>query len=464
MRNSGLPRQDATTATPTATGPGRRWRGDGMAGLIDSLLLIMARVGANLLALAWTMLLVRMIQPDLSGIAFRAIAIAQIGSILLTLNVESGSVRTLVPAIQAGRTDRAATFMRFNARILVLALPLLLVAALTWQLLGTTEGGGPLSLAIAAGMAACALARMTARHATALGVMRKGLLPRLLTGPLVMTAGLGLGMLTGIVLRPWHVAALYALSEVLTVIIQRRLLRDAFAQFRGRSGPASEWRDWLGLGLWLTPGLLMTEYRKALLIAAAGIMLAPAQLSLFAVAYSVINIMNFAVAAVDVAFSPRIAHAMVAVNDARRDRLLALSAAIKLAGLALGSALLLVLGPRLLALFGADYLAAWPALLTLLLLPAGSVLCGPASVVLSSRGQGRADFAGNIVGAAGLVAAILTGAWLGGLTGAALGTAAGHLVAQAMMAAMCRRLLGIDTTLACLRHLLPLRRTAGMHA
>ena len=50
----------------------------------------------------------------------------------------------------------------------------------------------------------------------------------------------------------------------------------------------------------------MNEFRKAVLIAAAGLALAPANLSLFAVALSIINIMNFGVSAVDVAFSQRL--------------------------------------------------------------------------------------------------------------------------------------------------------------
>lgn len=458
MRNRS-PQQNGTGADASSDMPSRRGgRGEGAAGLIDALLLIVARIGANLLTLVWTMLLVRMIQPELSGVAFRAIAIAQIGSILLTLNVESGSVRTLVPAMRDGDRHRAAGFIRFNRQMIAWSLPVLVLLALGWQQLLSEDGAGALTFAIAAAMLTSALARMTARHATALGVMRKGLLPRLLTAPLVMTAGLGLAVLTGTELRPWHVAALFGLSEGLTVLIQRRLLRTSFAGFQGVAGDTTGWPGWISLGLWLAPGLLMTEYRKALLIAAAGIVLAAGELSLFAVAVSIINIINFGVVAVDVAFSPRIANAMAGADDHRRNQLLAQSAAIKLAGLALGAALVAGFGHGVLGLFGADYVAAWPALLSLLLVPALSILFGPASVVLASRGEGRADFAGNVAGAAAMIAAILAGGLLGGLTGAALGAAAGQLVSQAAMALMCRRLLRIDTTLASLRHLPPLRR------
>lgn len=449
---------------PAGGGRGSRQRGEGAAGLIDSVLLIVARVGANVLALAWTMLLVRMTQPAISGIAFHAIATAQIASILLTLNVESGSVRALVPALQAGRMDEAAGFIRFNRRMILIALPLVALAGLAWQRFGAGGGGALLTLWICVAMVMTALARMTARHATALGVMRKGLLPRLLTGPLVLTLGLGLASLAGLELQAWHVAALFALSEALTALIQQRLLRRDLAPFAGKAGRQEGWRGWISLGLWLSPGLMMTEYRKALLIAAAGITLLPAQLSVFAVAFSVINIINFGVVAVDVAFSPRIARAMAASEDLRRDRLLATSAAIKLGGLALGVGLVAGLGHWALALFGPEYLAVWPALLIMLLIPTVAILFGPASILLSSRGQGRADFTGNVMGAVATVAAVSAGGWAGGVTGAALGAVAAQFVAQAMMATMCRRRLGIDPTLACLRHLPALRHPSGVAA
>ncbi len=447
---------EASPAPATAHRPGRgRLSGDHAGGLIDSLLLILARVGANLLALVWTLLLTRLVQPELSGIAFHAIALAQIASILLTLNVESGAMRLLVPALHQGRLDEAAGFIRFNRRMVWLTAPILALAAVIWAQL---QGNGLLVGWIAVAALMVALARLTARHATALGAMRRGLLPRLLTGPIVLTLGLGLAWATATPLLPWHVAALFALSEGLTVLIQHRLLRQAFTPLAGQPTPMAGWRGWISLGLWLSPGLMMSEYRKALLIATAAWVLAPAELSLFAVAFSIINIINFGVVAVDVAFSPRIARAMAADEPANRDRLLASSAAIKLAGLTLGVIGTALLGPWVLGWFGAGYRAAGPALMILLALPATAILFGPASVILSARGLGRADFTGNMLGALAIVAAILAGGAGFGLTGAALGAVLGQAIALAIMAAQSRRLLGIDPTLMSLRHL---RRSAS---
>lgn len=432
------------------------------AGLVDSLLLIVARVGSNLLSLAWTLLLVRMLAPQAAGVALQAISVAQIASILMTLNMESGAMRCIVPAREHGRMAQAAGFIRVNRRLVLFTLPLLaLLGAAVWTT-GLLPAENPQMLAaMALAMVLVALARLTARHATALGVMRKGLLPRLLTGPLVLTLGLSLAWAVGVPLKPWHVVVLFALSEGLTVLIQNALLRADFAFLRDTPSDSRAWRAWMGLGLWLTPGLVMTEYRKAILIATAGLALGGAQVSLFAVAFSIVNFINFGVVAVDVAFSPRIAQAMAADQPRRRDRLLASSAAIKLAGLALGVVIVLVLGTMALGWFGPEYRAAWPALLILLLIPALSVAFGPASAILASRGNGRADFAGNLTGALACLVAVPALGALYGVTGAAAGAVASHGLGLAVMNLLCRRRLGIDPSLASLRHLAGSRARPG---
>lgn len=433
------------------------------AGLIDSLLLIVTRIGANLLTLCWTLLLVRLLQPEASGIALQAISVAQILSILVTLNVESGSVRVIVPAREHGRMQDAAGFIRFNRRMMLVTVPVLAALAALALLSGLHPPEGTATLmAMAVAVLLVALARLSARHATALGVMRKGLLPRLLTGPLVLSAGLGLAAWAKLPLQPWHVVLLFALSEGLTVIIQNSLLRKDFAFMQGVAAPMAQWRDWTRMGLWLTPGLVMTEYRKAVLIAVAALTLTGTETSLFAVAFSIVNFINFGVTAVDIAFSPRIAQAMAAGQALRRDRLLAVSSAIKLVGWLLGVALVLGFGNMALNWFGPDFHQARPALLIMLLVPAMLILFGPASVLLSSRGKGRADFTGNLIGAVACAVAVAGLGALYGVTGAAIGAVLAQFVQQFVMMLQCRSKLGIDPSLAGLRHLL--RRASPSNA
>ncbi|MDO5528818.1 MAG: hypothetical protein Q4F71_05395 [Paracoccus sp. (in: a-proteobacteria)] len=429
--------------------------GSDAGGLVDSLLLITARIGANLLALAWIFMMARLLVPDEAGRVFQAMALAQLGSALVTANLESGSMRFLVTAEAAGRADVMRGFIRLN-RLLVGAL-LVPVAALVAVLLWRKNGGAadflPLALSAVAAVPMIALARMTSRHAAALGAIRPGLLPRLLAGPLVLTIGLVALHLGGAKPAAWHIVALFTLSEIIAAALQQYLLRRRFAFMAQGPADMSGWRDWARQGAWLAPGLAMSEYRKSLLIALAALVLAPGDVSRLAIAFSIINFISFGVVAVDVAFMPRIARAMASGDAVRRDHLLALSMVIKLAGLALGAALVWALGPLVLALLGPEYVSAEGAMMIMLLIPVLSVLAGPGAGILMAAGLGRLDFASNLAGGVTLALAMWLGGRLGGVDGAAWGAVAGLGVTVLLAALLSRRGAGIGTTIACLRHL-----------
>ena len=151
--------------------------------------------------------------------------------------------------------------------------------------------------------------------------------------------------------------------------------------------------------------------------------------------------------------SQRLSRALTGDEVRARDRFLAVSGAIKLAGFALGAVLVICFGYWALGWFGTGYQAAWPALLILTLIPGLAILFGPGSVILSTCGLGREDFTANMIGAVVTVLAVAAGSAWGGLAGAALGSVAGCTASQALMALYSFRRLGIDPTLTSLRYL-----------
>src|SRR5690606_6824745 len=97
----------ATGAQPKDDTPFKKFiKGEHGAGLVNAVLLMVARGGANVLARSGTVLLGGLVEPGLSGAVFHAISVAQIASVALALNVESASMRFLVPALHGGRADQ----------------------------------------------------------------------------------------------------------------------------------------------------------------------------------------------------------------------------------------------------------------------------------------------------------------------------------------------------------------------
>ena len=164
------------------------------------------------------------------------------------------------------------------------------------------------------------------------------------------------------------------------------------------------------------------------------------EVSRFAIAFSIVNFINFgAVAvAVDVAYSHRLARALVRQNSQRFHQLLMQAGLLKLAGLALGAGLVFTIGPRWLGLFGPGYADA--LLFIPFLSPARTVLAGPAAVFLTAQGRGRFDCLANFGGSCDQSCGDLSGrdfrrGYRGRLGGAVLGT----MVAQGLLVIFCQR-------------------------
>ena len=138
--------------------------------------------------MAWTFLLAGLLNPAQAGLVFQARAMAQIGSVAVTMIMESASRRFLSPARARHDLAQAAGFIQLNRRLALGLLPLVAVALAAILLRKDGALGADFAITLLA-VLLIAFARMTSRHATALGAVRKGLLSRLLTGPSVLTLG-----------------------------------------------------------------------------------------------------------------------------------------------------------------------------------------------------------------------------------------------------------------------------------
>jgi O-antigen/teichoic acid export membrane protein len=166
-------------------------------------------------------------------------------------------------------------------------------------------------------------------------------------------------------------------------------------------------------------------------IGAAALTLSASGVAFLSVAISVTNFLNFAISAVDSSYGPRIARAMTSGNRAHLSRLLASSVVMKLAGVIAGGILLLLFGRPILGLFGPEYVQALPLLSIFMILPLTNALFGPSILLLNISGISSPVFFWTGGGIALMVALISLGGVVGGMTGAAIGTAAGYFVMQA---------------------------------
>lgn len=412
----------------------QRLRGETASLMSRAAIIVLVRAASTVLTMVYTVLITRTTTTDGTGLVMSAMSVAFIASVLFSLNVESGSIRFLVRYRDACETALAKGFVTFGRRIVLGATALAALAGAAYVALSHADGIGPgaLSYLLAIGMCPLlAMTRLQGRHGTALDAVLASTLPRLVVRPLVFTLILGAAWYFGKTLGPAAIMAMFVFSVLLVALIQYVALRPSYAFMHGAKPDLSEWRGWASTGVLLSPSLVLQEYLKNVVIGAAALTLSASGVAFLSVAISVTNFLNFAISAVDSSYGPRIARAMTSGNRAHLSRLLASSVVMKLAGVIAGGILLLLFGRPILGLFGPEYVQALPLLSIFMILPLTNALFGPSILLLNISGISSPVFFWTGGGLALMVALISLGGVVGGMTGAAIGTAAGYFVMQA---------------------------------
>lgn len=418
-----------------------------------ALSLVGARVAGNLLTLGYTLILARLASPADFGIVMVGFSWAMLMSVGLALNVESGSIRYLVQYRETDRLGLMAGFLRFN-RLLIIGLSgVAAVIAVGLWATGVLDAGAQhvqvLGIALLTAPIA-ALTRVYARHATALGQVLRGGLPIMLVRPGVIFLLLTLVWLAGATPGPVILMLLLLAAFTITALVQAALLRKTFAFAGGAHPEYGDKRKWLVTGGMMAPLLLLSDNLKHVVVASAGLVLAPAEAGYLALAMSIMAIVNFAMKAVDISLSPQLSQALQGGGPERVVRLMKSGSMIKLAGLIVGILLIGTLGAQALALFGSEYRAAHLPAMILLLVPTADALFGPAQIVLNITGRQSSIFWIAGISSGVLVAATVLGGWLAGAEGAAIGAGLAYLVQQALLRHTSLRSAQVETSIACL--------------
>lgn len=412
--------------------------------------MIAVRIASTILTLVYTILITRTTTTEGTGHVMFAMSVALIASVAFSVNVESGSIRYLVKYRADGDNSRAKGFVLFGRNFILVTTMIAAIAGAIYVGVVGTANLTPTGWVFIIAIAMCpfvAITRLLGRQGTALDGVLQSTLPRMLVRPLVFTAVLGFAWLQGYSLTPAVIMGLFFLSVVLVAVLQFVLLRRFFDFTKNVRSDFSDWKSWMSTGFKLSPSLVLQEYMKDLIIAAAAIAIAPAQVAFVAVAISVTNFLNFSISAVDVSFGPRFARCAAAGDKARIARLTAVSTLLKCIGVLVGSILLLYFGEQILGLFGPEYRAANTLLVVFLLLPLTNALLGPSTLLLNIHGHPSSIFYATTIGLCLIVILTPVGGYLFGSIGAAFGTAIGFMIMQSVLYFECRRKTGVDASL-----------------
>jgi O-antigen/teichoic acid export membrane protein len=291
-----------------------------------------------------------------------------------------------------------------------------------------------------------ALARVTQASSMGLGRVVTGQFPEQLLRPLLFLV-LAIGVALWIGLDAAGALWLQLLTTAVGLAVSLRLLRRALPPHPRHARPAYRDREWArsSLELALLSGAAVLNAQTGTFL--LGALRSPDEAGLYAVATRGALLISFGLTAVNAALAPAAARMWAAGDVERLQRLVTLSARGVVAFSFPVAILFMVFAGTVLEVgFGAEYLAAAPALTILSLGQLANATLGSVGTLLIMTGHQREAAAGISVGA---VLNVLLGSLLipaQGVTGAAIAATVSIIAWNVLLALVASRRLGVHPT------------------
>lgn len=413
-------------------------------------LLLTGRVAGAAANFAFALSLARMLPPAEVGAVFAAISSAFLTSIVVTLNIESGSIRFLVVARQAEDEEAVNGFIAFGRRLLIgLSLPVC-SAYVVIALLNP----GPLQIApilcAAASIPAIGWLRLAGSHATALGKPSQGSLPRTALQPLLLVALFQAALFGGFQATADLALFCFLASFVLTAVVQFLLLHQYLRPRPDIGRRIDGWRDWLANGFYLSPNIMLQDYLQHSIILAAAFVLKAEAIAVLGLSLRCISLIRFGVLSINIAASPMISRAIAEKDHSQRDAYFRNAALLKAPPAFLAMAGITLFSGPILSIFGPEYAGEGAILGWLALIPLSSALLGPNYMLLNISGARRHVFGASLAALGALFTATPVASASFGATGAAMAATLVFVGWELSLFLVVRMKLGMDASILSL--------------
>ena len=421
------------------------WQNDVLKGSATALSI---KFTASVLGFTMFALSSRQMEPETFGalaIIFNAMSFLSAAALC---GQETLIVRSWAEYCRSDRPALARGALTFGAQVTLGAATLTaLVIGLVWSLFDRTDSL-PLILAACAFLFCHALLQFSGQFSRVAAGLIIGEGPRELLWRLIVVVTIGVHHVMNVAFgtTEFFLAAAGAITFgiVLQAVQVARMIPMAVRQAK----PEFDVRAWVprSFKMWLSA--LMDTTGQYLEVVAVGFVLGPKAAGFYFVITRITNVFAMITGSISVYATPQISALFYSNAKPELQRILRLLAVI--AAVLIGSTLLLIVvaGKLLLWMFGAAYVAIYPALIILALGASVGALVGPAAHVLLLTGH---EGAYPRIMASGLMVRFVMIVVLGhmfGLMGAVVATAVSTVFIALALILACRRLVGLDPSLS----------------
>ncbi len=406
----------------------------GIAGL-GALFSFVVRVASALITFLAQVLMARWLGAHDFGIYTYVWVMVNVVGTLATFGLSMSAVRFLNEYMEHQHPALARGFLRFG-RLLSFGMGLLAAAGGILLLhlfpdLIDEDFRLPLMIGLAS-LPAFALTDFHDGTGRARSWLSLAFVPPYILRPLLLLIFVGVGVWVFGMRTAWAAATALTLSTWLVAITQMLLQERRFRRELGGVRPAHQHRQWLAVSVPLllldSFTLLMTNVDVLLL----KLFVEPSQIAIYFAAARVIGFVAFVHFAIVAVAMPRFATAYARNDIAAAARMLRRFRLWTFVPSLLAAALLLAIGPFVLALFGESFTAAWPVMAVLAVGYLARALAGPSEAMMAV--SGKQTFTAVITGSTAALNIVLNIGLIPvfGLLGAGMATA-GAFIYQALV-------------------------------
>jgi len=392
-----------------------------------------------------SLILTRALGAEQYGYIAQAISLCMIMSICCTAGIEAGSAKFMIPAVVASSKRSEVAYIKFSILVLCTLSALLYCITATLK----SEMSDLLKLAVITAPF-LGLSRMLSGFSIGYSNVYGAIIPRSFIRPvlfliLILAAGFFFEQISSKLVLHFFTSSVIGVCFLQIWIVRRQFTKPNVNDVQEAEIEISRVK-WLSHASLIAGAIIFAEFYQSISVLLTSLVLKPEQVGLLDISLKLVGFVVFALVAVNQTFFPRNAQAFANKDFNTLQTNLLQASLIRLAFGLTAITFSILIGPTVLGYFGPEFTHAFPVFFSCLTIPLTMTFFGSPSQIISLWKSPETLAKLVCVSLVCLCSAVVFGAKIGGILGAAWGVNFGWLVWAAGGAFLVLRQNGIDTT------------------
>ena len=416
------------------------------------LVLVTMRIGGAVAAFILSLLMARTMDPAEMGVAMTCLSAAPLATLLVTGSTEAGCLRFLVAYLEKNEFSKFRGMVSFNRGVTLVLGIVFIAMTIGWLWITGRESGDLSTVILLTAITTVLLSwqKIASVHVLSLGHVVLAMAPYSFWRQVVLVLSIGFWILADNDVTKEVVASGMLVSAIavlmLQVVLNRRPMQRV-AEGKSVIPDYSDFREWTKVGLQLGITLLFVQFSRDLTLVFSSLSLSPENIGVLGIATAIVGFAKFYVVAIDQTLSPKLSAAVARNEIDKIQSKITITNHLKFWPMVFVFIFFCFFGEEIAGIFGPGFEGIATLLPILTLEPLAMAFFGPGGHLLAMTGRQFVMLPLSVATIAVLAGSITIGAHLGGIEGAAYGSALAWFFWTVSLALLARKHVGHDVSI-----------------